>query len=42
MDRAGELDGILDRAGVDDVTVDVTRLTVVEAAAAVLRRVGWT
>ncbi|MFF1847533.1 hypothetical protein ACFVW5_32220 [Streptomyces sp. NPDC058232] len=41
LDRSGELDGILDRARVEDFTVDATHHRVDEAAAAVLEAAGW-
>ncbi|MEV0490641.1 hypothetical protein [Streptomyces atratus] len=41
LDRSGELDGILDRARVEDFTVEATGRSVDQAAAAVLEAVGW-
>ncbi|MFE6020841.1 hypothetical protein ACFQ6O_30220 [Streptomyces sp. NPDC056441] len=39
--RAGELAGILDRAAVDDFTVDATVHSVGEVASDVIKNVGW-
>jgi adenylylsulfate kinase len=39
--RAGELDGILRRAGSEDVVVDATATSVRETAAAVVAAIGW-
>ncbi|MFJ2744261.1 AAA family ATPase [Streptomyces sp. NPDC087440] len=39
--RAGELAAILDRAAVDDFTVDATTLTARDVAAEVARKAGW-
>lgn len=39
--RSGELDGILDEAGVEDVTVHVTDDSPAQVAAAVLTATGW-
>ncbi len=39
--RAGELAGILDRAAVDDFTVDATRRSIGEVAADVITKAGW-
>jgi chloramphenicol 3-O-phosphotransferase len=41
LDRAPELDGILDRAGVEDVIVDATKGTPYDTARAVAAAVGW-
>jgi adenylylsulfate kinase-like enzyme len=41
LDRSGELDSILDRAGVQDLTVDAASGSVTEIAAAVVSAVGW-
>ncbi|WP_442818552.1 hypothetical protein [Streptomyces sp. NBC_01320] len=41
LDRSGELDAILDRAQVQDFTVDATHHRVDEAAAIVLGAAGW-
>ncbi|SCK29769.1 hypothetical protein H181DRAFT_02351 [Streptomyces sp. WMMB 714] len=41
LSRAGELAGILDRAGVDDFTVDATARSVGEVAADVVEKAGW-
>ncbi|WP_162466487.1 adenylyl-sulfate kinase [Streptomyces taklimakanensis] len=41
LDRAGELDRILDRAHVADHTVDATDGSAADIATAVLRAVGW-
>jgi adenylylsulfate kinase len=41
LDRSGELQGILVSAAVEDAVVDVTALSVTEAAAAVLRATSW-
>ncbi|MFD1367336.1 AAA family ATPase [Actinoplanes sichuanensis] len=41
LDRSGELDEILQRARVEDVTVDATTKSVREVAAAVRDAVGW-
>ncbi|MBA2444530.1 MAG: ATP-binding protein [Nocardioidaceae bacterium] len=42
LDRSGELDAIMDAAAVEDCQVDATTATLAEAAAAVIREVGWT
>ena len=42
LSRAEELDGVLDRCGAADATVDTTGLSRVEAARAVLVAAGWT
>ncbi|MFJ8161221.1 hypothetical protein ACIRBY_09830 [Streptomyces sp. NPDC096136] len=39
--RAGELAGILERAAVDDFTIDVTTRSADEAAADVIAKLGW-
>jgi hypothetical protein len=39
--RAGELDGILDAASVEDFAVTTTELSTTEVAAEVVRRAGW-
>ncbi|MHA6765423.1 hypothetical protein [Streptacidiphilus sp. PAMC 29251] len=41
LDRSGELAGILDRAGVEDFTVDATTRSVAEVAAAEVEAAGW-
>ena len=41
LDRSGELQGILVSAAVEDAVVDVTALSVADAAAAVLRATNW-
>lgn len=41
LHRAAELDTILDAADVADLVLDVTDATPAEAAAAVLREIGW-
>jgi hypothetical protein len=41
LDRSGELDRILDRARVEDFTVEATGRSVDQAAAAVLEAAGW-
>ncbi len=41
LDRSGELQGILVSAAVEDSVVDVTALSVADAAAAVLRATNW-
>jgi adenylylsulfate kinase len=41
LDRAGELDGILRRARLDDAVVDASTASVAEAARAVTAAVGW-
>ncbi|WP_351235375.1 hypothetical protein [Streptomyces sp. NPDC002133] len=41
LDRSGELAGILDRARVDDFTVDATTRSVGEVATAVIEAAGW-
>ena len=41
LHRSGELDALLDTAAVEDSCLDVTAATPAEAAAAVLRVVGW-
>lgn len=41
LDRAGELDSILETAGVENFTVDATDLSVPQPAAAVIRSAGW-
>lgn len=41
LDRSGELDRILDRARVEDATVDANDGSVTEVAEAVLSAVGW-
>jgi adenylylsulfate kinase len=41
LDRSGELQGILVSAAVEDAVVDVTALSVADAAAAVLRATSW-
>ncbi|MEV5601479.1 AAA family ATPase [Streptomyces sp. NPDC052299] len=41
LDRTSELDGILDRAALDDFTVDTTEVRVPDVAAAVLKAARW-
>ncbi|MGZ4499510.1 MAG: AAA family ATPase [Nocardioidaceae bacterium] len=41
LHRAGELDALLEAAVVEDCSLDVTTATPTEAAAAVVRAVGW-
>jgi adenylylsulfate kinase len=41
LDRSGELQGILVSAAVEDAVVDVTALSVADAAAAALRATSW-
>ena len=41
LHRAGELQGILEAASIEDAVVDATRLTVREAASAVLEAARW-
>ncbi|MFF1839881.1 hypothetical protein ACFVXE_37855 [Streptomyces sp. NPDC058231] len=41
LDRSGELDGILERAGVEDFTVDATDRSVEQVAAAVIDAADW-
>ncbi len=41
LDRSGELDGILERARVEDFVVDATATPVPATAEAVLRAAGW-
>ncbi|WP_150306613.1 hypothetical protein [Planctomonas psychrotolerans] len=41
LERAGELQGVLDEASLEDAVVDATHLTVAEAAAAVLEAAHW-
>lgn len=41
LDRSGELDAVLDRAGVDDFTVDTTTDSVSAVAASVIGAAGW-
>jgi adenylylsulfate kinase len=41
LDRAGELQGILEAASLEDAVVDATGLTIAEAAAAVLDAAHW-
>lgn len=41
LNRSGELDGILDEAGVEDVTVDIGDDDVSQVAAALVRAIGW-
>lgn len=40
LDRAGELDAILETAGAENFTVDATDLSIPQAAAAVIRAAG--
>jgi adenylylsulfate kinase len=41
LDRSGELDSILTKAGVEDIAVDAGRGSVTEVAAAVVSAAGW-
>lgn len=41
LNRAGELDAILEAARVEDFTVDASDLSIAQAAAAVIRTAGW-
>lgn len=41
LDRCGELDAVLDRSTVDDITVDTTTGSVTDIAASVIKRAGW-
>lgn len=41
LDRSGELDAILETAGVEDFTVDASDLSISLTAAAVIRAAGW-
>ncbi|MGW2959330.1 AAA family ATPase [Streptomyces sp. NPDC001220] len=41
LNRSGELDGILSRAGVDDFTVDAGAGSVTDVAASVIKMTGW-
>ncbi|MEV7416059.1 hypothetical protein [Streptomyces sp. NPDC089919] len=41
LERAAELDSVLDRAAVADLAVDTTRRTPADVAAAVLEATGW-
>jgi len=41
LDRSGELDAILEAAGIEDFTVDAGDLSIALAAAKVIRAAGW-
>ncbi|MFD8813676.1 AAA family ATPase [Streptomyces sp. NPDC059627] len=41
LNRSGELDGILGRAGVEDFTVDTSVAPVADVAASVIKAAGW-
>ena len=41
LDRSGELDSILEAAGIEDFTVDASDLSIALAAAQVIRAAGW-
>ena len=41
LDRSGELDAILETAGVEDFTVDASDLSIALTAAKVIRAAGW-
>jgi hypothetical protein len=41
LHRCGELDGILEAAGIEDVVIDATSLTTGEVAAALVHAAGW-
>jgi adenylylsulfate kinase len=41
LDRSGELDAVLEAAGIEDFTVDASHLSIALAAAKVIRAAGW-